>query len=230
VFGPDWLVAPVTAAGAASRSVYLPALQPNQTWVYYFNLSAVGQGGARVEVATPITEFPLFVIRELPPPPPVTANATFFYSALRNDTVVCVLQACYSANAPSQEGAYVPVGSVGQGVSAVGSDGRVQLGGRSYATAPLNLFFSFAWGDNFVSTNATPPDASYQVAFANGWVLSEPGPQGSAALSYWYKRFGPSSHDYATAAAGSAEEAWCVQRGYANVTAQFEPSWWAPAA
>ena len=230
MFGPDWLVAPVTTYLATSRSVYLPLLPANQTWVYYFNLSAVGQGGARVDVATPITEFPLFVIRELPPPPPITANATFFFSAQRNDTVVCVLQACYGANAPGEPGDYAPAGAVGQGVSAVGADGRVALGGRSYATAPLTLFYSAAWGDNFVSTDAAPPDASYTVTFANGWVLAEAGPQGSAPLTYWFKKFGASSHDYATAAAGSAQEAWCVQRGYENVTAQFEPSWWAPAA
>lgn len=65
MFGPDWLVAPVTApaaAGGSARSVYLPSLAgvPNATWVYWWNQTSVGAGGARVSLPTPLGEFPLF--------------------------------------------------------------------------------------------------------------------------------------------------------------------------
>jgi hypothetical protein len=231
MFGDRWLVAPVVTQGAASRSVHLPRLPANQTWVYYFNLSEVGQGGGRVDVPTPITEFPLFFIRPLPPPPPVvTAPATFFYSAARNDTVVCVSAQCYSDNGAGQPGDYAAVGVVGQGlVSGAGADGSVSIGGRAYATAPLTVWFSAQWSDNFVATGAVPPDASYAGnTFGNGRVLAEAAP-GAAGVSYWYRRYSAGSQDFAAAAAGGAQEAWCVARGYTNITAQYAPSWWLPA-
>ena len=63
MLGPDWLVAPVTAYGAASAVVYLPSLEtPGDAWVYHFNASLrVPGGGVNVTVATPLAEFPLFV-------------------------------------------------------------------------------------------------------------------------------------------------------------------------
>lgn len=94
---PRRLVAPVYVAGATSRSVYLPLLS-GATWTYFYNDSSVGSGGSRVTVLTPIDEFPLFYIKETPPPPPVELfNATSLFSALRNDTVLCLLSNCYDA-------------------------------------------------------------------------------------------------------------------------------------
>jgi alpha-D-xyloside xylohydrolase len=64
MFGPDWLVAPVTAYGAAEWSVYLPPLPAGDAWVYHFNASVVYPGGGtgrNVTVPTPLEEFPLFV-------------------------------------------------------------------------------------------------------------------------------------------------------------------------
>jgi alpha-glucosidase (family GH31 glycosyl hydrolase) len=68
MFGASWLVAPVTAQGAASWSVYLPKLSgsaggygANGTWVYWFNQTAVPDG-QWVSVNTPINEFPLFYL------------------------------------------------------------------------------------------------------------------------------------------------------------------------
>jgi len=59
MFGPDWLVAPVTVYQARSRSVYLPTLHLNQTWTHFFtNQNHVG--GHRVVIATPLESFPLF--------------------------------------------------------------------------------------------------------------------------------------------------------------------------
>lgn len=61
MLGPDWLVAPVYTANAASRTVYLPSLAgTNLTWTYWFNQSSVGQGGSTVTMPTPLAEFPLF--------------------------------------------------------------------------------------------------------------------------------------------------------------------------
>lgn len=60
-FGDSWVVKPITAPQVASASVYLPSLAgTNLTWTYWWNQTSVGQGGARVTVNTPLTEFPLF--------------------------------------------------------------------------------------------------------------------------------------------------------------------------
>jgi alpha-D-xyloside xylohydrolase len=69
MFGAKWLVAPITSFQQYNRTVYLPLLDANHTWVYFFNQSAVGQGGARVFMDAPITEFPLFYIQNAPPVP-----------------------------------------------------------------------------------------------------------------------------------------------------------------
>lgn len=64
MFGPRWLVAPVTAYKAASRSVYLPKLPAGQDWIHFFTLKSHGGGGARAVVPAPVDEFPLFYIRD----------------------------------------------------------------------------------------------------------------------------------------------------------------------
>ena len=70
MFGPEWLVAPITSYQTYSRSVYLPLLPVYMTYVYFFNESEVGRGGYRTTVAAPLGEFPLFSIRAATPPPP----------------------------------------------------------------------------------------------------------------------------------------------------------------
>jgi alpha-glucosidase (family GH31 glycosyl hydrolase) len=52
MFGPSWLVAPVYEYQATSRSVYLPALPPNNVWIYFFGEVPMGAGGARIDVPT----------------------------------------------------------------------------------------------------------------------------------------------------------------------------------
>lgn len=42
MFGPDWLVAPVTTYKAETWKVYLPALPPDGSWVYFYNQTAMG--------------------------------------------------------------------------------------------------------------------------------------------------------------------------------------------
>lgn len=227
MFGPTWLVAPVTVYQATSRSVYLPPLNAStQEWIYYYNYSSVGAGGGRFDVPTPIGEFPLFFIRPITPPaPPPTAPATFLYSADRGDTVLCLSSACYSANAPGQDGAYTSVGV--EGIGLTGSSGSVEVGGVTYPTTPLTLWYSFHWQDNAVSTNSTPPDATYSAGtvFQNGYVLAAPAP-GSAAIEYYYKRLNVTSQDYSMVAAGSPEATWCQQKGYTNITAQVPIKGW----
>lgn len=56
LFGPAFLVNPVTTAGATSRSVYLPA----GTW-YDFWTGSTTDGGRTASVPAPLSEMPLFV-------------------------------------------------------------------------------------------------------------------------------------------------------------------------
>jgi len=57
LFGPSLLVAPVTEAGAVSRSVYLPS---GSDW-YDFNTGEKHAGGQTIEAAAPLERMPLFV-------------------------------------------------------------------------------------------------------------------------------------------------------------------------
>jgi alpha-glucosidase/alpha-D-xyloside xylohydrolase len=57
MFGPAFLVAPVTEQGATSRKVYLPA---GTDWFNYWTNERL-KGGQTVEVAAPIDTMPLFV-------------------------------------------------------------------------------------------------------------------------------------------------------------------------
>jgi alpha-glucosidase (family GH31 glycosyl hydrolase) len=57
MFGPAFLVAPVTEQGATSRKVYLPA---GTDWFNYWTNERL-QGGQTVDVPTPIDTIPLFV-------------------------------------------------------------------------------------------------------------------------------------------------------------------------
>lgn len=235
MFGDDWLVAPVYTYRAASRSVYIPPAPANTTWVYFFNESDVGAGGARVDVPTTnLEEFPLFYLRPVAPLQPSTFNVTNFFSAQRGDTVACLAAQCYGANAPGQDGAYVPIGVEGVGQL---SNGPVVVAGKAYSfpLAPLHLFYSAKHGDNFVSTNATPPDASYTaqgggVVFDNGYVLAAPAPPGALPLQLWLKRGAGVAQDYATVASPEGV-AWVQARGYSLVGMDggfILPSGWTP--
>jgi len=57
MFGPAFLVAPVTEQGATHRSVYLPA---GSDWYNFWTNERV-RGGQTVEVKAPIDTLPLFV-------------------------------------------------------------------------------------------------------------------------------------------------------------------------
>jgi alpha-glucosidase (family GH31 glycosyl hydrolase) len=57
MFGPAFLVAPVTEQGATSRMVYLPA---GTDWYNYWTNERV-HGGQTIHVAAPIDTLPLFV-------------------------------------------------------------------------------------------------------------------------------------------------------------------------
>ena len=65
MFGDTYLVAPVLARKAMSRSVYLPRLPPGEAWVYHYDpTSAPYEDGKRhVVLTTDLSEFPLFVRR-----------------------------------------------------------------------------------------------------------------------------------------------------------------------
>jgi alpha-D-xyloside xylohydrolase len=57
MFGPAFLVAPVTAQGQTTKSVYLPA---GTAWYNYWTNERV-EGGQRIQVSAPIGTIPLFV-------------------------------------------------------------------------------------------------------------------------------------------------------------------------
>jgi alpha-glucosidase (family GH31 glycosyl hydrolase) len=57
MFGPAFLVAPVTEQGATSRTVYLPA---GTDWYNYWTKERV-RGGQAIQVDAPIETLPLFV-------------------------------------------------------------------------------------------------------------------------------------------------------------------------
>ena len=57
MFGPAFLVAPVTEQGATSRMVYLPG---GTDWYNFWTKEKI-RGGQTVEVAAPIDTLPLFV-------------------------------------------------------------------------------------------------------------------------------------------------------------------------
>ena len=56
MFGPDWLVAPVTTENATSWDVYLPA----GSWTYWWNKTAVAGGSWRSVDVSSLGDFPLF--------------------------------------------------------------------------------------------------------------------------------------------------------------------------
>jgi hypothetical protein len=179
--------------GATSRSIYLPPLPANKTWVYYFNYSEVGSAGGHFEMETPITEFPLFFIRPVMPPAP-GKSATNYYSASRNDMVLCLSSTCNSANGPGQPGAYVTFDD----------EGKAPADTSSGATVPLHLYYSAKWNDNFVSTNVTTPDESYRggVKFNDGIAFASYKP-GRVLLQTWHKKYSSTSQDYATVTDGT---------------------------
>ena len=57
MFGPAFLVAPVTDQGAVTRKVYLPA---GTAWYSYWTNERY-DGGKAIEVSAPIDTIPLFV-------------------------------------------------------------------------------------------------------------------------------------------------------------------------
>jgi alpha-D-xyloside xylohydrolase len=57
MFGPSFLVAPVTEFQARTRSVYLPA---GTRW-YDFHTGAAHEGGQRIDASAPLARMPLFV-------------------------------------------------------------------------------------------------------------------------------------------------------------------------
>jgi alpha-D-xyloside xylohydrolase len=236
MFGPKWLVAPVYTYQATSRSVYLPLLDANHTWIYFYNFSSVGQGGGRITIATPIEEFPLFYIEPITPPPPIQfGNATNLWSAQRNDSVLCVVQDCFGANAPGDQGDYVQLRVEGQAIlNDPEGTGQVTFNGTSYALVPLNLYFSFTHNDNLVTTNTSAaPDSSYSpsnggVTFQNGYALATQAP-GTLALQLWFRDYNGPDWDYLTILNTPESITWAQQNKY-TFTGQIAGYIFPPAA
>ncbi|CAF1277929.1 unnamed protein product [Adineta steineri] len=61
MFGSDYLVAPIYIYQATSRSVYLPAIdKQNSVWQHYYT-KRIYDGGQRYNISTTLNDFPLFV-------------------------------------------------------------------------------------------------------------------------------------------------------------------------
>ena len=59
MFGDAFLAAPVLVAGAVSRQVYLPPLDPGGQWRHVFT-GVLYAGGATYSVSAPLDSLPLF--------------------------------------------------------------------------------------------------------------------------------------------------------------------------
>lgn len=211
MFGPDWLVAPVSTYLAANWSVYLPLISVNETWVYWWG-QVEYEGGQRITLSTPISEFPLFYRRPRPViPPPTLFNLTSLFSASRLDQVLCLDAACYSANAPGNEGDYAIQRVEGVGVQAAAGS-VILVNGTQFDLQPLTLWFSSTHNDNFVTANTSAPDDTYTVTFPNGYTLTQPAP-GTVALQVWQKAWNATKYDFATVASAAGVE-WAQSNGY----------------
>merc|ERR1719189_3572154 len=60
MFGPDWLVVPITQPKVSQWKVYLPRLGNGEAWRYEFNPSLVLSGGVWMSFNVSIGDFPLF--------------------------------------------------------------------------------------------------------------------------------------------------------------------------
>lgn len=215
MLGADWLVAPVTTPDTLNWTVYLPQLDGNHSWVYWWNHTVYNSGTwVNVKMGS-IAEFPLFYRQPITPvPAPVLTNASSYYSSDRLDWLLCVSEQCTSENAPGQEGNYAPQALEGIAVLS-SSTASISVNGSEYALAPLNLCFSFTYNDNYITTNTSCPDATYTVQQANGYVLAEPAP-GAVPLQVYFKQWNATKMDYATAAS-SASIVWLTGQGYTYV-------------
>jgi len=210
MFGPDWLVAPVTTYQATNRSVYLPLLSDYNTWIYFYSGTDFGPGGKRVTVNTPINEFPLFYSRSTSKP--AFYNATNFWSSERNDSVLCLGGECYTDNSPTDDGHYSPlfVDSVGVVASPTNT---LNISGVAYNLVALQLYYSPTHVDNFVATNTSAPDNTYSISFNDGFVLATQAP-GTLPLQVWFKNYdGKDKWDYLTVASDAGLN-WAKTNGY----------------
>lgn len=207
-YGPDYLVAPVLSPTATSRDVYLPDISAyNSTWIYYWNGTSAGPGGAIATVnVTDVRDYPVFVRTPLAPPP-ARVNVSSLWSASRNDSVTCASALCYADQEP--DGGYVAQFSEG---AAFATGGSVAIAGESYDLVPLSNFWSTSKTDNACSLGA-PPDASYDVQLANAFVLQVQAP-GSVPLLLFNRTYAPPHVDTA-AFASAAGIAWAAANGYA---------------
>lgn len=207
MYGPDFLVSPVTTHLATSWTVYLPALTSSH-WVYYWNGSDAGVGGYSVNVnVTAIGDYPLFVRTPLPPPVP-TANVTALFSASRADVVTCITQGCLADQVT--DGNY----SVLSDAEAMAwlAPGPITINSVSYDTVAITNYWSAVLTDNADSVTGAP-DPTYEVSIPNGYALAQQAP-GTIPLLQYFRRYNATHVDTATFA--SAEGiAWANANAYA---------------
>jgi len=86
MFGPDWLVAPVTVYNATHRSVFLPMLSsPSEVWVHHYTQRAY-RGSQRINMYSHLPPRTLFTYHP-PSQPHASGNIPSVYSH-ENSSVV----------------------------------------------------------------------------------------------------------------------------------------------
>ena len=155
MFGPDWLVAPITVYKATSRSVYLPVLPNSGQWRHHFT-GTMYKGGQNYTIAGPLDEFPLFQRTEIMPF--MKMPAVQKHSDDRKDHVLCVSSSCFGANT-----AYVTDWTEGYAVSGDAAS--------TFKIQPLSLYYSDDHQDNCITNATSPPDDSYKIKFENSFVF-----------------------------------------------------------
>lgn len=140
-----------------------------------------------------------------------TVPLTALWDAKRRDQLTCLSQVCFA----DQTSDYVNQRVEGYGFTAGDANSpltHVTIGGRAYKTKQLFFAWSVTHADNWVGSNSSSPDASYDFRSENGYILAEQAP-GSLPLLVYSKVYDASHTDYATIASSSGKS-WAKNNGY----------------
>jgi len=191
MYGPDFLVSPVTTYNATSWSVYLPLLS-SAHWKYYWNGTDVGPGGYRVVVdVSSIGDSTRSSYARLCRLlfQPATCRRCILHPAkmlslayLRSASPTRCRTVTYTVLFETEALAWL-------------APGPIVIDSTSYDTVAITNYWSATLTDNADSI-AGPPDASYTVSMANGYALSEKAP-GTIPLLQFFRRYNATHVDTA---------------------------------
>eukprot|EP01084_Bolivina_argentea_P287493 493331_1 len=115
----------------------------------------------------------------------ISAQATFMNDSQREDSLFCISEQCYDGNEGYQN-------KIKQGGVPSSSNNN------NDSIIPLTLWFSPKYNDNYVATTTKPPDNSYTITFANGYLYSKQNNHNTRLSVDLY--YSSQRHDHATAA------------------------------